>query len=46
MILTITLLVAITLYGIYYYDKMYSNSARQLIIKKYLKTDIQEIKKK
>ena len=46
MILTITLLVAITLYGIYYYDKMYSNSERQLIIKKYLKNDIQDIKKK
>ncbi|MDG1121281.1 MAG: hypothetical protein P8J70_00470 [Glaciecola sp.] len=46
MILTITLLVAITLYGIYYYDKMYSNGERQLIIKKYLKNDIQDIKKK
>jgi|SaaInl0LU_22_DNA_1037365.scaffolds.fasta_scaffold09909_2 hypothetical protein len=46
MIITITLLVAITLYGIYYYDKMYSNGERQLIIKKYLKNDIQDIKKK
>lgn len=46
MMVTITLLVAITLYAIYYYDKMYSNSQRQLIIKKYLKTDLNELKDK
>ena len=46
MILSITLLVGITLYAIYYYDKTYCNSERQLVIKKYLKNDIQDIKKK
>ena len=33
----ITLLVVLTLYAIYFYDKHYNNSERQLVIKKYLK---------
>lgn len=37
MLITITLLVALSILGVYYYDKNHSKKERNLILKKYLK---------